>query len=285
MEEITLKSQKVKLGKKFILLYSIIAVVLAILTIVAFLKFQTYKEYQDAAVTLILGFSDNFDKYKDDYDVMVEKMYDFYAPNYFSFTYNGTKINNGDVVEAARKADRALGELMTNLGYSCYSASDYLEFTKFFDYCFNSYDVDTIRIAFITCGALFTIVLLINLAYAFYKKELVIECDTILCKKGKKIAKQFMIRDVKSVQTKYLKGIKISGTGVHYSIILVKNSDEIQKVIMDMVAAFAEKAEQNMSNIINTNPAEDLKAFKELLDSGIITQEEFEAKKKHLLGL
>lgn len=31
--------------------------------------------------------------------------------------------------------------------------------------------------------------------------------------------------------------------------------------------------------------AEELKNFKELLDSGVITQEEFEAKKKQLLGL
>lgn len=31
--------------------------------------------------------------------------------------------------------------------------------------------------------------------------------------------------------------------------------------------------------------AEELKTYKELLDSGVITQEEFEAKKKQLLGL
>jgi predicted Zn-dependent peptidase len=31
--------------------------------------------------------------------------------------------------------------------------------------------------------------------------------------------------------------------------------------------------------------ADELKKFKELLDSGVITQEEFDAKKKQLLGL
>lgn len=31
--------------------------------------------------------------------------------------------------------------------------------------------------------------------------------------------------------------------------------------------------------------ADELKKFKELLDSGILTQEEFDAKKKQLLGL
>jgi len=38
--------------------------------------------------------------------------------------------------------------------------------------------------------------------------------------------------------------------------------------------------QSNVSNI-----AEDLKKFKELLDGGIITQEEFNAKKKQLLNL
>lgn len=33
------------------------------------------------------------------------------------------------------------------------------------------------------------------------------------------------------------------------------------------------------------SPAEELKKFKELLDAGIITQEEFDAKKKQILGL
>ena len=39
------------------------------------------------------------------------------------------------------------------------------------------------------------------------------------------------------------------------------------------------------SNITQTSNTEELKKYKELLDSGIITQEEFDAKKKQLLGL
>lgn len=35
----------------------------------------------------------------------------------------------------------------------------------------------------------------------------------------------------------------------------------------------------------STNEAEQLKRFKDLLDSGIITQEEFDAKKKEILEL
>lgn len=42
---------------------------------------------------------------------------------------------------------------------------------------------------------------------------------------------------------------------------------------------------KNTTVIQQTSAADELKKFKELLDIGIITQEEFEAKKKQLLGL
>ena len=38
-------------------------------------------------------------------------------------------------------------------------------------------------------------------------------------------------------------------------------------------------------NANNLSSADEIKKFKDLLDSGVITQEEFDAKKKQLLGL
>ena len=48
-----------------------------------------------------------------------------------------------------------------------------------------------------------------------------------------------------------------------------------------------EAAKNTNSNSTNQtfSPVEELKKFKELLDAGIISQEEFEAKKKQMLGL
>lgn len=60
---------------------------------------------------------------------------------------------------------------------------------------------------------------------------------------------------------------------------------------MEEVANYVEqqihkiKDQKNSPTIVTSSPAEELKKFKELLDSGIITQEEFDAKKKQLLGL
>lgn len=42
---------------------------------------------------------------------------------------------------------------------------------------------------------------------------------------------------------------------------------------------------QTNNNANNTSVADELKKFKDLLDAGVITQEEFDAKKNQLLGI
>ena len=48
---------------------------------------------------------------------------------------------------------------------------------------------------------------------------------------------------------------------------------------------FQEETQKNQSSVPATSAADELKKFKDLLDSGVITQAEFDAKKKQLLGL
>ena len=61
---------------------------------------------------------------------------------------------------------------------------------------------------------------------------------------------------------------------------------------MDVFILSDEEYEKEKQRILSASEndntfsaADELKKFKELLDSGIITQEEFDAKKKQLLGL
>ena len=59
----------------------------------------------------------------------------------------------------------------------------------------------------------------------------------------------------------------------------------------EIIVAFIRKQIEDIKNapvggvVQQISPAEELKKFKELLDLGIITQEEFDAKKKALLGI
>ena len=68
--------------------------------------------------------------------------------------------------------------------------------------------------------------------------------------------------------------------------ITFKTDEEMERAYNKMMKAFQEYLNnKDNTQIIQNSSADEIKKFKELLDSGIITQEEFDAKKKQLLGL
>ena len=64
-----------------------------------------------------------------------------------------------------------------------------------------------------------------------------------------------------------------------------KQMPEIAEYIKSRIEHYKQAKNAPVSITNAVSPAEELKKFKELLDLGIITQEEFDAKKKQLLGL
>lgn len=123
-------------------------------------------------------------------------------------------------------------------------------------------------------------------------------CGKIICytledlERNKRLAKDAMLSSIGGIAT------ALSG---HYAASAVQTqtgNDEFNRIIdYDKCPACGSRelvdltdedlarinAQQNGSNTVSS--ADELKKFKELLDSGIITQEEFDAKKKQLLGL
>ena len=83
--------------------------------------------------------------------------------------------------------------------------------------------------------------------------------------------------------------IKITGEADHkYAPLKGRGQVAIAvKHINEAIAAYKQKASAPTAAVVvnNTSAADELKKFKELLDCGIISQEEFDAKKKQLLGL
>ena len=61
------------------------------------------------------------------------------------------------------------------------------------------------------------------------------------------------------------------------------NSTDIKELSEEEFKAL--QASKNSTSVPAVSSADELKKYKELLDSGVITQEEFDAKKKQLLGL
>ena len=79
--------------------------------------------------------------------------------------------------------------------------------------------------------------------------------------------------------------ISISTSSGRVSFWLLSNRKDVHEALSDQIAKFQNTQTTAPYSTVSTNsPADELKKYKELLDSGVITQEEFDAKKKHLLG-
>ena len=83
-------------------------------------------------------------------------------------------------------------------------------------------------------------------------------------------------------------GIAIGTSSGKISFKGIGNRDEIHDVISKLLVERQQKATSATTTIKQEIPqsnADELKKYKDLLDNGIISQEEFDAKKKQLLGL
>ena len=87
----------------------------------------------------------------------------------------------------------------------------------------------------------------------------------------------------------FLKGVSVASASGRLVFTAIANNNEIHKVISDLLLARQSKNRENQPAIVkqevSQSSADELKKYKDLLDSGVISQEEFEAKKKQLLNL
>ena len=64
-----------------------------------------------------------------------------------------------------------------------------------------------------------------------------------------------------------------------------KEAEDIVAILASISAENKKNKESNNTPIVNNDPTAEIKRYKELLDGGIITQEEFDKKKQELLNL
>lgn len=67
------------------------------------------------------------------------------------------------------------------------------------------------------------------------------------------------------------------------SLGFLKNASELKKVLDDLI--YKTEKQKEVVVLENTDSMSEIKKYKDLLDSGIITQEEFDTKKKQILDL
>jgi len=85
---------------------------------------------------------------------------------------------------------------------------------------------------------------------------------------------------VSAVSTGIFKGIAVATSSGKIVFGLIKNRDEIHAEITKLIVS-----RQQTGSPASSSTTDELKKYKELLDAGIITQAEFNAKKKQLLEI
>lgn len=94
------------------------------------------------------------------------------------------------------------------------------------------------------------------------------------------------VDSVSAIGLGWLKSIKITTASGKISFLLIKNRDKMYDTISNLIVERQNK-ETKAETVIKqeTSNADELKKYKDLLDGGVITQEEFDQKKKQLLAL
>lgn len=95
------------------------------------------------------------------------------------------------------------------------------------------------------------------------------------------------VDSISSVSSTLFKGVSITAASRKTSFLLIENSEKMRSLLYQLLTDKQNRTmKENISNVASpTSNADELKKYKELLDSGVISQEEFDSKKKQLLGM
>ena len=298
---VLLKSEKIPQKKKIIFLWIIVGLLFAAFLIYFIVDYCSYKKGQKFGLECAITYStangsklvDKSDSYADQCKSVYYKL-DFYPNDYWIF----------DLSEARKEADtrrEVFAVLMEKAGYDRYKSESSVKYWfaytnpfEFFKGCYgnlrNLWDDYHYRIISnwhrysplcLYAIILFSLIFTISVNHES-KKEIVVYDDSVVCKTNRKKSKQLIFDDVSNVDFSK-NALTLTGTGVKFKISNITNAEEIKTFII------GKKKESQNARDISQSPAassaDELKKYKELFDSGVISQEEFDAKKKQLLGL
>jgi len=141
---------------------------------------------------------------------------------------------------------------------------------------------------FVGFGGLLLFVIIGQLSYLAFRNIKIIVTDkriTGIALFGKQV--ELPCNQISAIAMSLFKSVAIATSSGKIHFYLIKNREEIFKTVSDLL----KEKQKNQTDEISqsTSPqstsADELAKYKSLLDSGAITQEEYDAKKKQILGL
>lgn len=123
-------------------------------------------------------------------------------------------------------------------------------------------------------------------AFVWLRSELIVTDKRVYGKAtfGRRV--DLPVDSVTAISTGILKGVGVGTSSGKINFKLIKNQDEIHSVISNLLL---ERQKDNKgrteTQAVNFTNTDEIKKYKELLENGTITQEQFDTKKKQLLCL
>ena len=117
------------------------------------------------------------------------------------------------------------------------------------------------------------------------KPELIVTDARVYGKIGAIKKVDLPLNQISAIGTGILNCVTIATSSGKIRFWGIINHDKIANAVSELLAETHKNAVPKTTVITSISNAEELKIYKELLDTGVITKEEFDAKKKQLLGL
>ena len=277
-----LNSKKIEFKSRIRLMWIIVLSILLLSIIVSCIDYSSYRKGQEFGISAQAFVAEDIIKTNDSHQAKCEKLYNYFTRVYTDVTLDGIKFDYSKSRKTQDKVKEVFTEYMSVGGYhrySKYSIENWFKYKNVFEYYFlhsscQPYSIISYLLVLIALILTFDII-------RKQKRKLTIAEGFLICEYNKKKIKEIMIKDVISVECSK-KSLYLSGNGIRFKVYLISNADELKKLIIEKKT---ELSKNNSEKPGFTTNADEIKKFKDLLDSGIITQEEFDVKKQQLLGI
>lgn len=280
-----LKSKKAKAWILFLVLW--VALAGGFFAVVG-VNYAGYREIQDAGVALMQVAAPSEYSSEDRAEVVRDIYYDL----------TRTSVFGESVADVTADLRDSLEEALEDLGYDVGYVPEYFRYSDFSGYLVSWICLEISPLPPLIFYAAAVVLLVFTILYlANAGGSVTVGAEAVTCQKNKGHTMQLLYRDVISAKTTGLGGLTIVGPGARFSTKFLTNGPALRMAIMEKKMALSREAEAagrapapavpipGKAPVPMSDATEQLKKYKELLDTGVITQEEFDAKKKQLLGL
>ena len=286
--EVLVKSEKISQKWKVWVIWAVIVLLIIVIMVFHICWYKGYKEGQEYGLDACSYVVDKNDSYAD----QCEDVYRYLNSHTSDVRIDGVIYYDGSTArETEEEMREAFYEYMKGAGYVHYSLisiADWFKYTNFAEYLSGYYvewggGVESIVVLIYVLSLLWICCFIASIVFTILvkreaKKELIVNKDSVLCKVNPKKSKQLSFDDISNVEYGK-KSLKIIGTGIKFKIRHIINAESIKSIILDKKKEFPYKIEDTRISAVD-----ELKNYKELLDNDIISKEEFDAKKKQILG-